>query len=108
MKQMLILFLWYLISKISGIKNWILIAGIVSLVYGCSKESIIEGEIVPTNDCMAITYIFKETKDTIIHWHKVCDKELYRYMSYPKESPICENDSRIQVLIISPDKCNSK
>lgn len=56
---------------------------------------------------MSITYIFKETKDTIIHWHKVCDLDLYRFMSYPKESvidPSC--DSRLQILIIAPDKCN--
>lgn len=107
MKQLFQIFLFWIIAKISGIKNWILIAGIVSLVYGCSKESVIDGEIVPTNDCMAITYIFKETKDTIIHWHKVCDSVLYRFMGYPKESVInsvC--DLRIQVLIISPDKCN--
>lgn len=108
MKQFIILFLWYLVSKIFGIKNWIIVLGIVAPILGCSKEKIIENGTVKVYDCMAITYVLKENGDTIIHWHKVCDGELYRFMSYPKESVIDPNcDSRIQVLIISPDKCKN-
>lgn len=83
------------------------LATILTMLFlSCSKEKIIEEEPVKVYDCMAITYILKETKDTLIHWHKVCNADLYRYMGYPKESvidPTC--DGRIQILIISPDKC---
>lgn len=46
MKQIIILFLWYLISKISGIKNWIFILGIVAPILGCSKQKTESGNCV--------------------------------------------------------------
>lgn len=72
------------------------------LLGSCTKEAI--GQPVP--QCEAVTYIFKSTGDTIIHWHKVCGEDLTRFKSYPKESEVLPGcDSRIQVLIIGKDNC---
>lgn len=86
------------------IGNIIFILFITLLVFvcvtGCKKEGI------SAPPCQSVTYIFKSNGDTIIHWHKVCFEELEKFKQSPKESEIIPGcDSRIQVLIIQPDKC---
>lgn len=74
---------------------------ILAGLFSCTKEAI--GQ--PAPQCEAVTYVFKASGDTIIHWHKVCGEDLTRFRTMPKESVICPTDSRIQVLIIGKDNC---
>lgn len=73
------------------------------LMGSCVKDSI--GQ--PAPQFQAVTYVFKITGDTIIHWHKVGGEDLIRFQAMPKESEICPTDSRIQVLIIGNDNCKT-
>jgi hypothetical protein len=90
-------------NRIANILFLLLIQIIICMViFGCQKE----GDSLPPPPCESVTFIFKNTGDTIIHWHKVCYEELERFKSYPKESEVIPGcDSRIQILIIQPDKC---
>jgi hypothetical protein len=68
------------------------------------NEDIVEiEEVKAITDCMAVTYFLES--DTLIHWHKVCGKDLERFRNYPSQQPVCETDSRIMTLVIAPDKC---
>lgn len=85
-----------ILKILAGITIMALLAG------SCTKEAM--GQPVP--GCQAVTYVFKATGDTIIHWHRVCDQELIRFRSYPKESEVLPGcDGRIQILIIGKDNC---
>lgn len=72
---------------------------IIISIFACSKHVVSD----PVEECQAITLKFKDTNEIIIHWCSVCDtedhKDLTRFRSYPKESPIAWCDSRIQVIV---------
>lgn len=65
----------------------------------CTKEK----QLPPPYE--AVTFVFLETRDTIIHWHRVEGAELERFRAMPRYSVVSWCDNRIQELIIGIDKC---
>lgn len=68
------------------------------ILAGCSKDG---GQLAPPDPCKAVTFVFTDNRDTIIHWHKVCGEELERMKSYPEFS-IEPCTKRIQQIVFSP------
>ena len=69
------------------------------ILAGCTKEN----QLLPPYE--AVTFVFRDSKDTIIHWHRVEGEDLARFRAMPRYSVVSWCDNRIQELIIGTDKC---
>jgi hypothetical protein len=77
-----------------------LIVLIFALAALCSFTCCTKDNVDAQPKCQSVTFLFKETGDTIIHWDRVCQPELAKYKALPEYSVVSACDPRIVWLII--------
>lgn len=95
-------------NRITGIISLNLLWVLWILILSCTKGGV-SSPPAPKTDTMSITFVFKETKKQIIHFHRVWDSYpdsfLTRYLGQPRYTEL-ECNLGWQEIIIE-QKCSS-